>query len=352
MIRITISENDGEQRLDRFLRKYLSSAPLSGIHRMIRKDVKVNGRRVSGETRLRAGDELSLYISEEQLADYTKKENRQAAGRRTFKIAYEDGQILAAVKPAGLLVHGDGKEKKDTLVNQVTDYLIAQGDYVPRVEKTFSPAAANRLDRNTSGLVLFGKNAAALRALADLIRRRGCISKRYLTVVAGDLQEELHLTGRLEKNEETNRVTVSADPRESASQPGREGVQKSTAGSGKAIETIVRPLTGNGQLTLAEVELITGRTHQIRAHLAAAGYPVIGDAKYGSAAANRKAAEKYGLQHQFLHAYKLIFNETEEPLDSLRGKSITAGLPKKLQKMAESAFGTEWMKYSGQNGQK
>ncbi len=329
MVKIIITENDGDQRLDRFLRKYLSAAPLSAIHRMIRKDVKVNGKRANGETRIAAGDELTLYISDEKLEEYTRREARKTSGRRNFRIAYEDGQILAAVKPAGLLIHGDSHDQKHTLVNQVTEYLIEKGDYVPRMEKSFSPAAANRLDRNTSGLVLFGKNAASLRALTAMIRRKDCISKRYLTVVAGNLSEKLHLTGHLEKNEASNRVRVT------------------DSSAAKEIETIAIPLAENGTWTLVEVELITGRTHQIRAHLASAGYPVIGDAKYGSAAANRLVSEQFGIAHQFLHAYKLIISDAEEPLEGLKGKTITAELPKKLQKMAEDAFGTDWMRICG-----
>lgn len=401
MVRITINENDGGQRLDRFLRKYLSGAPLSAIHKMIRKDIRVNGRRSTGESRLEAGDELVFYISDERFTEFTGEPvpdsrsagtslpetgtagnrpanpgiaGRKKAARRSFRIIYEDEEILAVSKPTGLLIHGDGREKKNTLLNQVTDYLIGKGEYIPRVEKSFSPAAANRLDRNTSGLVLFGKKAASLRALAAMFRRKDGISKRYLTVVSGVLTTELHLTGILEKDERENRVSVGnvrlhtsanvdadadadADANVSVSGTASAGEQTGNAdantnvsgeqSAGKRIETIVRPLAGNETMTLAEVELITGRTHQIRAHLAAAGFPVAGDPKYGSPPVNREMAAKYGLQHQFLHAYKIEIREAEEPLDGLEGKIFIAGLPQKFRIMAEAEFGTAWKSRCG-----
>ena len=165
-------------------------------------------------------------------------------------------------------------EKKHTLVNQVTDYLIEKGEYVPRVEKSFSPAAVNRLDRNTTGLVLFGKNGMALRTLNRMMKDKDAVGKYYLTVLCGILKEERILLGNLEKDEKKNLVTISK--------------------TGRAVETRVRPVaySSDGRYTFAEVRLMTGRTHQIRAHLAFAGHPVAGDGKYGDLSANREMSGK------------------------------------------------------------
>ncbi len=327
MTQITITENDAGQRLDRFLRKYMSSAPLSAVYRMIRKDIKVNGKRVSRETMLNAGDVLSIYIKEEELRSFTDRKEVKRSAKRSFAAAYEDENILAAVKPAGLLVHGKAKEKKDTLVKQVTDYLIEKGAYVPRIEKSFAPAAANRLDRNTSGLVLFGKNAASLRALTEMIRRRGCVKKHYLALVKGTVKEELHMTGQLVKNAERNQVRVSEGGSES-----------------RDAETFARPLMSADGMTLLEVELVTGRTHQIRVHLSDAGFPIAGDPKYGDAEFNRNALRAYGLRGQFLHAGRISIESPSEPLIYLKGKSITAPLPDKMHRMASDIFGEEYLK--------
>ena len=223
MIEIEIGPNDADQRLDRFLRKYLRGASLSRIYRMIRKDVKVNGSRAGNETVLQCGDRLSLYLKEEELRRYHPENMRGRTGAgKNFSVAYEDENILAAVKPFGLLTHGDGREKKHTLVNQVTDYLIGKGEYVPRVEKSFSPAAVNRLDRNTTGLVLFGKNGMALRTLNRMMKDKDAVGKYYLTVLCGVLKEERILLGNLEKDEKKNLVTISK--------------------TGRAVETRVRPV--------------------------------------------------------------------------------------------------------------
>jgi 23S rRNA pseudouridine955/2504/2580 synthase len=325
MEKLTVGRNDADQRLDRFLRKYLKNAPLSYIYKIIRKDVKVNGTRAKNETVINEGDEICLYISESDIQKYTVTGGSirtGAAARRSFRIIYEDDNILAAGKPYGLLTHGDGHEKKNTLVNQVTDYLIEKGSYVPRMERSFTPAAVNRLDRNTTGIVLFGKNAAALRTLNDMIRSGSSVSKYYLTILSGELKGELHLNGTLTKDGSRNTVAVSDSDIE-----------------GKQIETIARPLAFSSGYTLAEVELITGRTHQIRAHMASAGYPVIGDTKYGNPRINRLVSEKYGLKAQLLHAYRIVINNAAEPLDYLTGKEFTADMPKAAAGICKDIFG-------------
>ncbi len=324
MIKLQITENDDRQRLDRFLRKYFKNAPLSRIYKMIRKDVKLNGKRAGEDTMLCAGDELTVYISEEE-AESLCRSRRPAGVKKQFRIAYEDENIIVVEKPFGLLVHGDEREKKNTLANQVVDYLIEKGDYVPRRERTFVPSPVNRLDRNTTGLVLFGKNSRTLQSLNRMMREKGYVEKYYLTIVSGRLQKPLTLSDYLTKDHDKNIVKVWRDKDPSGNE-------------GKAIETIARPVAWAKGFTLVEVELVTGRTHQIRAHMQKAGYPVIGDEKYGDPAVNARIRREYGLSTQFLHAYRLAFSSALPPLEYLAGKTVTAPLTDFMETIRAGIF--------------
>ncbi|HWQ77196.1 MAG TPA: RluA family pseudouridine synthase [Anaerovoracaceae bacterium] len=322
MIRITITENEENQRLDRFLKKYFRNASLSHIYKLIRKDVKVNGKRAAIETMLSLGDELTVYIPEEEAERYRE---RKAPGRskKQFRIAYEDENVIIVEKPFGLLVHGDKTEKKNTLANQVAGYLAEMGEYDPGRERTFAPSPVNRLDRNTTGLVIFGKNNKALQSLNRMIRERGYVRKYYLTVVHGEMKKSLKLKDKMEKDERTNTVRVL--------DPGTEG--------GKIMETVARPLATAKGYTLVEVELVTGRTHQIRAHLAKAGFPVIGDVKYANKGQNKKIELDFNLTTQLLHAYKLCFDGGAAPLEYMKGMEVKAELPANFEVITASIFG-------------
>ena len=328
MREIIITANDSGRRLDRFLRKYLPGASLSEVYKAIRKDVKVDGKRRNEAYILNEGEVLALYLTDEALERFgagTHKSGSGGSAKRTFSIVCEDENVLMAGKPFGLLTHGDSQEKKDHLANQVKDYLIETGAYDPRSEKVFVPAPVNRLDRNTTGIVLFGKTAEAMRELSRMIREDD-IRKFYLTIACGEIEKELHLGGSLVKDEETNKVEIL------------------DGDEGKEIETIVRPLEvlhfGSGLVaTLCEVELVTGRSHQIRAHLASIGHPLIGDSKYatrGAAAVNNYIKANYGLTTQLLHADRIEFLDSaaeSESLGYLAGRAFDAPVPKRFREI-------------------
>ena len=315
MQQITITANDAERRLDRFLRKYLPDASLSSIYKIIRKDIKINGRRQKEEYMLVEGDIIDLYLSDEMIASLRKslsgksRSNSNRKARRNFKIIYEDKNILVVDKPYGLLSHGDSTEKKNHLANQVKDYLIESGSFNPREEKVFSPAPANRLDRNTTGLVICGKTSEALKGLGSMIREDH-LSKFYSTIVHGVIDKELYLDGYLLKDNRSNKVRILDKP-----------VPES-----KQIITIVNPICSYGDYTLIEVELVTGRSHQIRAHLASIGHPLIGDVKYGG-------KKVFGLTTQLLHATKLRIDEAVPGLKYLEIKTFSAPLPDEFDRV-------------------
>ena len=319
MVEIEIGTNEKGQRFDRFLRKYLPKAPLSLIYRICRKDAKVNLKRVKDSYILEEGDVVQLYLSEEEVEGFRKTEERKAV-RKTFRMAYEDEDVLIADKPAGLLTHGDKNEKSDHLSNQVQGYLIAKGEYDPREEKTFVPSPVNRIDRNTSGLVIFAKRYDALKKLNEYIRTREKIRKFYLTIVLGKMDKEVTLKGMIEKNEDRN-------------------ISRMTDDSGKVSVTHVKPLKsgriGRNEFTLCEIEIETGRTHQIRVQLAEAGHPLAGDPKYGVPEVNRELLKRFGLGHQLLTAARLEFGEMDD-LPKLSGRKVEARLPQVFTKIKGS----------------
>jgi 23S rRNA pseudouridine955/2504/2580 synthase len=323
-VRFEIGENEKGRRLDRFLKKTFKNASLSFIYRIIRKDVKVNGKRAPVETLLAAGDVIEVFIPEEQLvAVLQKKQTVPSAARKQFKVIFEDENILVVDKPFGLLVHGDKTEKKNTLTNQVLSYLAKAGEYDPGGTGTFIPAPVNRLDRNTTGLVLFGKKLPATKALAIMLKgsedSNVHVEKTYLTVVKGDLKKNITLQARMVRDYNKNITKILQDETE----------------KGRVMITEIVPLLTGKEYTLIEAKLHTGRTHQIRVQLADAGYPVIGDRKYGDAGVNHRLSEKYGLRAQLLHAYRLRVLSGNGCLEYLKGKTFRADPPVRFAEIAE-----------------
>lgn len=303
MILVRVTSKDANQRVDKYVKKYLNEAPLSFIYKLFRKkDVKINRHWVKENYILQDGDELSIYITDSQLEEFNKPKEIKKVDLN-HPIIFEDENILIIDKPRGLLVHGDEHEKTLTLANEVLNYLYFKGEYNPK-DKGFTPAPAHRLDRNTSGLVVFAKNLVSLQQLEDLFKNKDQISKEYLALVKGKLDRNYEIDAPLLKDEKTGIVRISKE--------------------GKSALTYVEKVKFYGDFTLVNVIILTGRTHQIRVHLASIGYPVIGDSKYGDFKTNKEIKESFGFENQFLHAYKLSFKRIDGNLSYLSNKSFSS----------------------------
>lgn len=301
---VVIGKNDAGQRVDKFLAKAFRLLPPSVMYKEIRrKNIKLNGKRCEISTRLCEGDVLALYVKDEFLEETAPVYDFLTAGRR-LDVVYEDENLLLLNKETGLLVHPDENEYRDTLIGRVQRYLYEKGEYRPDEEASFAPALVNRIDRNTCGIVIAAKNAEALRILNERLKARE-IHKFYLCVVDGQMPKaEDTLTAFLQKNEAQNRVYISDRAKEGT----------------RTIATRYRVLEQRAGLSLLEIELLTGRTHQIRAHLASMGHPLMGDGKYGTNARNRGS----GFHTQALCSYKLTFGFTSPTglLDYLNGRTF------------------------------
>ena len=314
----TVTKNDASLRLDKFIVKNCPALPSSLMFKYIRtKRIKVNGKRAEISTRLQEGDTVEAYINDDFFVSVQPKYDFLSAPAR-LDIVYEDENILLTDKKQGLLVHPDKNEYGDTLIARIQHYLYDRGEYRPRDENSFRPALANRIDRNTGGIVIAAKNAESLRILCDKIKYRE-IEKKYLAVIHGVPKKKSDLLeGYLEKNEDKNKVFLKSGKTDSS----------------LTIKTRYTVLESRAGLSLVEVELLTGRTHQIRAHMASIGHPLLGDGKYGKSAADKKM----GFDKQALYSYSLKFDFKTDAgiLNYLNGKRFTV----KEVWFAEQLFGS------------
>ena len=342
---LTVTQNEAGQRLDKLLTKYLNQAGKGFIYKMMRKkNITLNGKKCDGSERLEEGDQVKLFLSDETIEKFSvpdmggyakqpgdqsstgassheKREkargkggehqgSRDREGGRRLDIVYEDQHILVVNKPSGMLSQ-KAKDSDMSLNEYILNYLIDSGKLPISQLRTFKPSICNRLDRNTSGLVVAGKSLSGLQVMYEVFKDRS-IHKYYQCLVAGEIKEKQLIAGFLKKDESTN--TVSIFPLE---------VEDSVP-----IMTEYLPLSGNKTFTLLQVTLITGRSHQIRAHLASIGHPIVGDYKYGSRSLNDAVKKKYAVRSQLLHSWRLVMPETlPAPLKHLRGEEFTARLP-------------------------
>ena len=309
MRQIEIHSNEAGQRLDKFLGKYLNKAPKSFLYKMLRKkNITRNGKKADGAELLATGDQIRFFLADDTIEKFREEVPEIRAGGM-LDIIYEDADILVINKPVGMLSQ-KAKEGDVSLVEEVMAYTLASGRLTDEQLRTYKPAVCNRLDRNTSGIVIAGVSLYGLQHMSALLRERG-LDKYYWCLVCGEVKESALIRGYLKKDEASNKVEVLRSEREGAD----------------PIETEYHPLKTNGRVTLLSVKLITGKSHQIRAHLASIGHPVVGDYKYGTETVNRRFCSKYVVRIQMLHARTVKvpgYPEWTAPLPELFARVLEA----------------------------
>ena len=286
MRQIKISKNEAGQRFDKLLLKYLNKSSKGFIYKMLRKkNITLNDKKALGNEQLQVGDEVKIFMSEETLAKFSQVTSYDTEDE--IDIIYEDEDILVLNKPIGIL--SQKANQGDVSLNEMAlSYLFRTNQITEDTLRTFKPSICNRLDRNTSGLIIFGKTLQGTQRMAKLLKSRK-LEKYYLCVIKGRVEKVHLIQGGLIKSKDDNKVTIS----------------HKAASDSERIETEYEPLYTGDKYTVLRVHLITGKTHQIRAHLASEGHPIIGDYKYGEAKVNEYFKEKYNLESQCLHAYQL-----------------------------------------------
>ncbi len=316
MKEIKINENDNDQRLDRFLVKFFPNATKSFLMKMLRKkNIVLNGKKASGEERVFTGDVLKVFFSDETFDKFTQKEKKYNPNIIDLKIVYEDENIAIIDKDEGLLSHATKEGFEKNVVDSFIKYLIDKNEFSPRSENTFRPALANRLDRNTKGLLIGCKNYEALKEMTRLIKERK-INKYYKTIVKGRFDVDETFEVSYEKNERKNMMKLSDD--------------------GSEMITHFKAIYMKNNFTELEVLLLTGKTHQIRFHLKTLKHPIVGDRKYGDAATNAKLASL--INNQLLYSYKISFPELDGFFSYLSNKEFYANAWKTYEKVKESLF--------------
>ena len=319
MIERTISFAESNQRIDKYVKKVLNDAPLSFVYKLFRKkDIKVNSKPAKIDYKLESGDVIRIYVSDEQISDFLNPTTIQGKDI-PYPIIYEDENILILNKPSNVLVHSDiGTPSKMTMTAHVLSYLSFKDEYNPRVDQGFTPGPAHRLDRNTTGLVIFGKNIQTLQELNEMFKHKKFLDKYYLALVCGRIRKDGEISASLVKDEKTNISKVS------------------TASYAKSALTKYSVVTTFNDCTLLKVQIVTGRTHQIRVHMQHIEHPVINDGKYGNFEFNREFSRKFGSEDIFLHAHSIVFAKPDGILSYLCGREFIAPLPKPKQLIVDA----------------
>ena len=321
MQELHVTENEAGQRLDKLLAKFLNQAPKSFLYKMMRKkNIVLNGKKCTGNEKLKQGDSIKLFFSDETIEKFSagtyaipKKEKINM-----LPIIYEDEQVLLMNKPVGVLSQ-KAKDSDVSAVEILINYLMETDQLSKEQFRTFHPSICNRLDRNTSGILVAGKTLPALQEMNRFFKER-TIAKYYRCLVKGRvIKSEDYIKGYLVKDQKTNKVSIT----------------KKKTEEGVPIETEYCVIQSNDEVSLLEVHLITGKTHQIRAHLASIGHPIIGDYKYGDKQINEMYRQAYGLKSQLLHAYRLEMPPSDGSLAYLNDKKFVAELPDKFIKICK-----------------
>lgn len=324
MQELTITDLEAGQRLNKYMMKYLNQAPSSFIYKMLRKkNITRNGKKASGDEILECGDVIKVFLADETIEKFrvvntgkphsnNMKQHDTGISKPkpgiTLQILYQDSDILAVHKPVGVL--SQKAQKDDYSINEaIIDYCLSMRILNKKQLETFHPSISNRLDRNTSGIILAGISLKGSQSLARILKGHTC-EKYYYTIVAGEMKQSIHETAYIVKDTKKNQSKI----------------QKSAIPGASMIETAFTPLCVKNGFTLLQVQLFTGKSHQIRAHLQSLGYPMAGDTKYGNPAVNRELRERYHLNHQLLHAGRLVLPDIPE---------ITDPLPAEFQKVAD-----------------
>ena len=320
MRKVITGPNEGGQRLDKFLFKYLSEAPQSFVYKMLRKkNITLNSKKADGHEKLAVGDEITLWLADETIDKFRKaRPAHPYQGLAHPVILYEDDHILIMDKPAGLLSQ-KAKESDISINEMMLAYLLDSGQITPETLLTFRPSVTNRLDRNTSGLITAGKSLAGLQFLSEGMKTRR-FGKYYYALVRGKLDQAMTLKGYLVKDGQTNTVRITGE----------------AAHGADYIETAYEPLAVLAHTTLLKVHLVTGRTHQIRAHLASIGHPIAGDPKYGDPGLNDRLRGTCHLRSQLLHAGLLVMPALSGDFAALSGRSFTSPLPADFMRVLQA----------------
>ena len=309
MQQIEIGKNEAGQRFDKFLFKYFKEAGSGFLYKMLRKkNITLNGKKSDGKEKLEEGDVVKIFMADETIAKFKGESTIPIVPEIPLDIIYEDEHILIINKPSGML--SQKAKDSDVSANEyILSYLVHQGKIDKNELSTFKPSICNRLDRNTSGLLVAGKTLKGLQEMAEMLQER-TVQKYYVAVVHGELTEKKKITGYLYKDEKANKVSVSSNPTK-----------------GSPIATEYEPIRSNKKFTLVKIHLITGKPHQIRAHLSSIGYPIVGDYKYGNRFINDELKKKYGIKDQMLHSWQMVFPSLSDELEALSNQKIEAEPP-------------------------